>query len=91
MLGYRTRRGWRGSAGRSGALLVGNNIECYPKERANRGKPKHESMYTAEDLLHQAVTQQTLPVLVQCLLFIMSAFVADRPPALRRLAATLVC
>lgn len=48
-------------------------------------------MYTAEDLLHQAVTQQTLPVLVQCLLFIMSAFVADRPLALRRLAATLVC
>lgn len=61
------------------------------QKRANREKPKLESTYTAEDLLHRAVAPQTLPLLVQCLLLIMSAFVADRPPALRRLAATLVC
>lgn len=83
-----------GSAERPGLDLLGffcKNIECYPKEISNREKPKHEPTYTAEDLLHQAVTQQTLPVLLQRYLSIMLAFLANRPPAFCRLAATLVC
>lgn len=75
MLGYPTKHA---AQQRPGLELLGfffcRNIECYPKEIANREKPKHEPMYTAEDLLHQAVTQQTLPVLVRCLLDLVSIF-----------------